>query len=192
MFYDRKIKYLDYLENGVRVRGAGYVKMEVRDGSLRMELTVTGLHPTDSFTRDIFLYAGERQENIGKIEIAAGRGQYRQRWSRWDNIGGTGISYGELRGVRILLGAGREITCVWQAEKPVKENAGGMEFRAAEVQSQEGKHPVFTGGDPGPERGTDTGEGKNHDAGKKFPEIKWMRKNAKEGSSERQNRKRQQ
>ncbi len=74
MFYDRKIKYLDYLENGVRVRGAGYVKMEVRDGSLRMELTVTGLHPTDSFTRDIFLYAGERQENIGKIEIAAGRG----------------------------------------------------------------------------------------------------------------------
>ena len=59
MFYDRKIKYLDYLENGVRVRGAGYVKMEVRDGSLRMELTVTGLHPTDSFTRDIFLYAGE-------------------------------------------------------------------------------------------------------------------------------------
>ena len=184
MFYDRKIKYLDYLENGVRVRGAGYVKMEVRDGSLRMELTVTGLHPTDSFTRDIFLYAGERQENIGKIEIAAGRGQYRQRWSRWDNIGGTGISYGELRGVRILLGAGREITCVWQAEKPVKENAGGMEFRAAEVQSQEGKHPVFTGGDPGPERGTDTGEGKNHDAGKKFPEIKWMRKNAKEGNGE--------
>ena len=184
MFYDRKIKYLDYLENGVRVRGAGYVKMEVRDGSLRMELTVTGLHPTDSFTRDIFLYAGERQENIGKIEIAAGRGQYRQRGSRWDNIGGTGISYGELRGVRILLGAGREITCVWQAEKPVKENAGGMEFRAAEVQSQEGKHPVFTGGDPGPERGTDTGEGKNHDAGKKFPEIKWMRKNAKEGNGE--------
>ena len=59
MFYEKKIKYLNYYENGIRIRGAGYVRLEARDRSLRMELTVTGLHPTDSFVRDVFLCAGK-------------------------------------------------------------------------------------------------------------------------------------
>ena len=31
MLYDRKVKYLDYLEGGVRVRGGGFVKLEKED-----------------------------------------------------------------------------------------------------------------------------------------------------------------
>ena len=34
MYYDRKIRYLDYLERGQRVKGGGYVKLEVRDERL--------------------------------------------------------------------------------------------------------------------------------------------------------------
>ena len=55
MYYDRKIRYLDYLERGQRVKGGGYVKLEVRDERLLIELTVTGLHMTDSYERDVFL-----------------------------------------------------------------------------------------------------------------------------------------
>ena len=53
MFYDRKIKYLDYYEDGVRVRGGGFVKLEARDTSLRLEVNVSGLYRNDSFTREI-------------------------------------------------------------------------------------------------------------------------------------------
>ena len=71
MLYDRRIKYLDYYEHGERVRGAGFVKLEVRNGCLRMELSVTGLHPTDVFERDILL-CGEKEDGVlGKIMISA-------------------------------------------------------------------------------------------------------------------------
>ena len=38
MYYDRKVKYLDYYERGERVRGGGHAKLEARDGRLRLEL----------------------------------------------------------------------------------------------------------------------------------------------------------
>ena len=115
MAYDRKVKYLDYMEGGMRVRGAGFVKLEARDGILRMELSVAGLHRTDTFARDVVLCGRDREENCGRIEIAAGRGQFRQQWRNLEDIGGTGIGYGELEGLRIPLGPGREISCRWQS-----------------------------------------------------------------------------
>ncbi len=77
MLYDRKVKYLDYLEGGVRVRGGGFAKLEARDGTLRVELSVTGLHQTDTFARDVMLCGRnregrDREENCGRIEGSLG------------------------------------------------------------------------------------------------------------------------
>ena len=119
MYYDRKIKYLNYFERGERIKGAGFVKMEARDKSLRMELSVTGLHETDTFEREIFLCTEGREEGLGRIQITGGRGQWRWQWRNLENIGGSGISYGQLSGVSIHLGAGREISCRWEADSQV-------------------------------------------------------------------------
>lgn len=131
MFYDKKVKYLDYFERGERVKGAGFVKIEARDRTLRMELSVTGLHETDSFEREVLLCTAGREEGIGKLRIAGGRGQRQWQWQNTQNIGGLGISYGELSGVSIHLGAGREISCRWQgdyrAERGGEISAGHME-----------------------------------------------------------------
>lgn len=115
MLYDRKIKYLDYYENGERIRGGGFAKLEVRDGSLRIELKVTGLHPTDSFDREILLQGEKQEKALGSMAIAGGKGQYLQICRDLHDIGGTGIPYEELRGIRIPLGANREISCALQA-----------------------------------------------------------------------------
>ncbi len=132
MAYDRKVKYLDYMEGGTRVRGAGFVKLEARDGILRMELSVTGLHRTDTFARDVVLCGRDREENCGRIEIAAGRGQFRQQWRNLEDIGGTGIGYGELGGLRIPLGPGREISCRWQScNEAARQRSYGAGRRAA-------------------------------------------------------------
>lgn len=114
MLYEKKVKYLDYLEKGMRVKGGGFIKLEVRDGNLQVELSIAGLHHTDTFTRELLLCSRDREGSVGKIEIVSGRGQYRQKWRRLENIGGTGIDYGELCGVRIPLGAGREISGRWE------------------------------------------------------------------------------
>ncbi len=117
MVYEKKVKYLDYFEGGMRVRGGGFVKLEMRDGTLRIELALTGLHHTDTFARDVMLCGRDREESCGKIEICAGRGQYRQQWRNLENIGGTGIGYGELCGIHIPLGGGRQVSGRWQEKE---------------------------------------------------------------------------
>ena len=113
MFYDRKIKYLDYYESGTKVNGGGFAKLEVRDNTLRLELTVRGLHPTDSFDREIVLQGAEKEEILGQIHIQNGNGQYRCSCDADRGVGGTGISYEELCGIRIFIGGNREILCQW-------------------------------------------------------------------------------
>ena len=123
MLYNKKIRYLNYCEEGERVRGAGYLKLEEREGTLRMELAVSGLRPTDSFVRDIVFCTEDREEIIDKITISGGQGQYRQLWRKADNLGGSGVRSRQLRGVRIPLGGSREISCTWQPESSGKETS---------------------------------------------------------------------
>ena len=113
MFYDRKIKYLDYYEGGIKVNGGGFAKLEVRENTLRIELTIRGLHPTDSFERDIVLQGAEKEEILGQVRIQNGFGQFRYTCDVDQGIGGTGISYSDLRGIRISIGGTREILCQW-------------------------------------------------------------------------------
>ena len=108
---------------------------------LRLELAVTGMHVTDSFVRDVFLCSEEHEEAVGKIDISEGKGSYRQQWSQLGNIGGSGISYEELCGIRIPLGAGREISCHWPLQgrdAGKKAVSGNPEMRAAESGSSVG------------------------------------------------------
>lgn len=128
MLYDRKIKYLDYCENGERVRGGGFAKVEVRNGSIRIELNVTGLHPTDSFDREVLLLDGREQKVLGNMAIVGGKGQYLYLGHDLEDMGGTGIAYEELKGIRIPLGAGREISCALQPQNvPASRQTGRQE-----------------------------------------------------------------
>lgn len=121
MLYDRKIKYLDYYENGERVRGGGFAKLEVRDRTMRLELKVTGLHPTDSFDREVMLQGNDKEKVLGSMALVGGKGQYLHLCHDIEDIGGTGISYEELEGIRIPLGAGRVISCVLQTQNRTAE-----------------------------------------------------------------------
>lgn len=151
-FYERKIKYLDYYEGQMRIGGGGFVKLEVRDGRLRMDMMVAGLHATDTFARDVVLCGKGKEKAAGRIDISGGKGRYQQQWQNLEDIGGTGIGYGEFQGIRIPLGAGREISCRWQEkgmpDKPVPSTAP----------------------DKTPDKTTDKASDKMPDAGKRFRE----------------------
>ena len=109
MFYDRQIKYLDYLENKERCKGAGFVKMEVWDKALHLTVQVSGLRQGDTFERDVFLLDEQREEKLGSIRLERGKGSLLLRNLNRASIGKTGISYDSLAGIRIPLGSGREI-----------------------------------------------------------------------------------
>ncbi|MCM1570085.1 MAG: DUF6128 domain-containing protein [Roseburia sp.] len=111
MRYERKLKYLDYRERGERLRSIGFVKLEVRDESCNISLQIRGLHQTDTYRKKLYLMAVGQEQALGELNIEQGGGQLELRGLQYDNLGNTGISYGQLEGIRIPLGAGREIYC---------------------------------------------------------------------------------
>ena len=111
MQYDRKIKYFNYYEHGQRLKGAGFVKLELRDNILRLELTIRGLHPTDSFVRDVILVGQETEEILGQITIKEGTGYFKHTCRMEHNIAPTNIPYEELQEIRIPIGGSRDLCC---------------------------------------------------------------------------------
>lgn len=107
-YYERKIKYLDLLENGERVGGAGFVKTEVRGMDVSLSCTVRGLHPTDTYEREVMLQDGDGESTVGRISLKEGQGQFTYH---------AVMDYSRLRRLRIVLGGTREISCSWQEDK---------------------------------------------------------------------------
>ena len=133
MFYDRQIKYLDYLENKERCKGAGFVKMEVWDKALHLTVQVNGLRQGDTFERDVFLLDEQREEKLGSIRLERGKGSLLLRNLNRASIGKTGISYDSLAGIRIPLGSGREIYGAFaKSEKAEVPKEPGEYLAAAE------------------------------------------------------------
>lgn len=144
MFYDKKIKYLDYYEKGERVKGCGFARIEARDREIRIELTVSGLHPTDSFSREVMLCGARQEKILTQLDLSRGSGELRRIFHNPGDIGGTGIPYWEICGLSIRLGGGREVSCrwsesenrsaerFWKGESSVRQEEKGTGLRAAE------------------------------------------------------------
>ena len=107
-YYERKIKYLDLMENGERVSGAGFIKVEVKGMEISLMVSVKGLHPTDTYEREVLLQAGDGETAAGRISLKGGQGQFSHH---------TVMDHTRFQGIRIALGGTREISCKWREEK---------------------------------------------------------------------------
>lgn len=125
-YYERKIKYLNLMESGERAGGAGFIKIEVRGMEINLTVTVKGLHPTDTYERDVVLQAGDEEFVIGRIMLKGGQGEFKYR---------TVMDHSRLQGIRIALGGTREICCMWQEEKSTSRMRGSDEKRGAVKES---------------------------------------------------------
>lgn len=155
MFYDKKIKYLDYYEKGERIKGCGFAKIEARDEELRIELTVSGLYPTDSFSREVMLCSEKQEKQLAQFVLSQGRGELKRIYHSRSDIGGTGIPYWELCGICIHLGGEREISCRWQksenktAELLLKKEAErSLHVAAVPIQKPSSRTETETGNFP--------------------------------------------
>lgn len=142
MLFDRKIKYVDYYENGERLRGGGFVKLEVRNGFLNMNLHIKGLYPTDSFVRDVVISGSETEAVLGQITLQEGAGCFSYSCEMIQGIGSTGISYEDLREIKIPVGGSRELCCTW--EKIANKAAISAEPQGKEELERESPEPEWT------------------------------------------------
>lgn len=114
MFYDKKIKYLDYCENGERISGGGFVKTEVKESNFKLYLNVRGLRLGGTIAAKVVLCGKENESILGQMTLENGQGEFRHECQ----IGGEGLqlSYEEITGIRVLLGENHELKCGWKKE----------------------------------------------------------------------------
>ncbi len=115
--YDRKIRYLDYMENGQRSRGAGFVKLERRDEHCNISLQISGLYRKDHFTRPLLLIGGGGERELCKLQLADGGLKLYLEKLDSHNLDGQGMDYEQLKGLRIPISEGKEIQCLWEGQE---------------------------------------------------------------------------
>lgn len=117
--YDRQIRYLDYMENGIRTKGAGFIKLERQDNQCSINLQVSGLYRKDHFTRPFLLLDGQGERELCRLQLADGGIKLHMDRLDCENLGGSGLRYEQLVGFRIPISEGKEILCRLEQSWPV-------------------------------------------------------------------------
>lgn len=118
--YDRQIRYLDYMENGQRCRGAGFVKLERSDDRCNISLQISGLYRKDCFTRPLYLLSGSEERELCKLQLANGGIKTYLEGLNSHDLDGQGLEYNQLTGLRIPISEGKEVLCLWAAPESRK------------------------------------------------------------------------
>lgn len=139
MYYDKRIRYMDYLENGEKQRNCGYIKITVTGGRLLLEMQIKGLYATDDVASEVMLEGAGMESRIGTVSIHQGNGSF--RWEIQDQahqgeeiLLNERLSYGHLERIVVHLSSRRSLYCVWRELQAVKPN---VTERAAQNASQE-------------------------------------------------------
>ena len=167
MLFDQKIKYLDYMEAGVRVRGAGFLRLECWGKTCNLILQVSGLFEGAKGSFPVLLTGMGRTIQLGELSVKNGRARLELRGLDCENLGrkaeaeevtelgafwetgkAPGLSASELEKVRIPLGEGRELVAVLREEwnlqdigavRDEEEKAKAQEAKEQEAKEQEAK-----------------------------------------------------
>lgn len=121
MSYGKKISYLDYCENGERICGVGFVKTELRNDELTIYVNVRGLRQPEPSSPKVVLYCSSGEKLLGQIQLENGQGEIRHTCHLLKDAKEENGNV-RLLSLRIVLGEGREIRCIWEkdSEKALK------------------------------------------------------------------------
>lgn len=142
MYYDKRIRYIDYLENGEKKRNCGYVKATVTGGRLLLEVRIRDLYETDDVASEVALEGGGTERRIGTVQIKQGCGCFRWEYldpeQEGDGIAlGAGMRYGQLERIQVQLSPRRSLRCIWRAAETAGEN--GTSAQAAYAPKENGQ-----------------------------------------------------
>lgn len=119
MYYDKQIRYIDYLENGEKKRNCGYVKVTVTGSRLLLEIRIRDLYETDDVTSEVVMEGGGAEHRVGTVLIRQGSGSFLWECKDREREGealelGENLSYGQLERIYVQLSPRRSLRCVWR------------------------------------------------------------------------------
>ena len=132
--YRKQIAYLDYLEDGVKIKNAGFVRIEEQNGHNRMEVKVKNLPGKDCGE---FRLQEEHERTVGRISLQGGNGNCCMVWrmpepGELDNS--REESWQQTVQLRILLSGKRMLVANWH--EPVEIPAQKETLQLQQQQSQ--------------------------------------------------------
>lgn len=173
------------MENGDKVRSAGFVKMEVAGENCNVQVSVNGLYQTDTLRREVWISGGGKEAVLGEIELDAGKGSLALKKMPASGLSEERIPYEDLEDVRIRLAKNRELICRWgeagSGAKPRVKPAETMRTEDTGVETAQTAAAktaaIQTDAvriEPVPE--TDSIPGENEDGTQGLLYVKWMQK----------------
>jgi len=118
MYFDQKIKYLDYLEGGARVRGAGFLRLECWGKTCNLVLQASGLFEQAQGSYPVYLQGEGREEHLGDLFLQNGKGRLELRNLSCESMGAAqGMSAAEIEEIRIPLGESRQLIGILRERK---------------------------------------------------------------------------
>lgn len=119
--YKRLVSYLYLYENGVKLKNTGYVKIDIRGKSLRMDIRIRGAREASKTPKEAYLFVRE-----GDIPAGIALGSMRLDGSGYQlkvvtdaaDVVGSGVSFEDCSGVSITCNNNLAYAAEWD-DRPV-------------------------------------------------------------------------
>lgn len=117
--YEKKTAYFDLIEDGERIGNAGFVKVIINNGQMRLTINITGLHKTDTLKTELRFVKEKTEIAIDVIQIREGRCIYSRLFTedelilldaRWEKIHGVCMHLGERRILRAKISTAVQVS----------------------------------------------------------------------------------
>ncbi len=135
--YQKKVAYLDYLENGMKIKNAGFVKAEENNGQMRLEMRVKNI--PESFSGEYELKA-DTGGTIGRISLGRGSGGCCVIWKN-SNKAQDGKKMVTANGIYIRLPGRHLLQAIWNEPMEVPVEREEEEGLAGERPEDNGSRP---------------------------------------------------
>lgn len=138
--YQKSISYLDYLENGMKISNAGFVRIEEKSGQIRLEIQMKNL--PEEFSGQFELHA-DCGGVVGRISLNRGNGSC---CIVWNDQALNGRKKVEAGGIYLRLPGRRLVQTVWPNAMwiPVEEEEISSEpdLQKMQIQPEQQMQPV--------------------------------------------------
>lgn len=134
MYYDKQIRYIDYLENGEKKRNCGYAKVTIMDGRLLLEMRIRDLYETDDVASEVVMEGDGIESRVGTVLIRQGSGSFlwecKDREREGEEIElGENLCYRQLERIYVQLSPRRSLRCIWKTTESTKPSKAEPEQR---------------------------------------------------------------
>ncbi len=141
--YYKKVIYLSYLEQGNRIRGAGFIKIEVSGNAWSFAMRVSGMAELAGKKYDIYVGSKKEEYVIGKLFLHNGSGEWEKN-GEGVLTGTEGMTIGEVERFTIKISdteviEGKCQTISVAEKKEADRPQEKKEFHAAEKKEEKKK-----------------------------------------------------